>query len=150
MRFLTFFLLASSLQPLTSISAPIPCDAQASQMCRPGTCDSTVAAAPEPDLAPIPEFQPPDPSPQPQRSVLTRTVRYPIAGAPFRVVGKTFRVVGKGAKVVVKTVVFPAKVARQLHLNSLERRAQRGNQLAARRLQNAACRQQNRANRRSW
>jgi len=81
--------------PLSAISAaPVPCEAQASQMrCTPDGCffppQSPNPQPRTPDLAPIPASRgacPLAPTPAPERSVLVRTPRFPLAHASANVV----------------------------------------------------------------
>ncbi len=175
----TYFALvlaAATLQSLysTITAAPVPCDAQASQMqCGPNGCffpsqspapnpQSSLDELPtsfsdfEPELAPVPENQSsaccPQPS-APQRSVLkSRSGRFPVVRGSARMVGKGAKTVGKGMKAVGKGAKAIGSVPVKMHRNSLERRARRGNTCAAARLGAAstrkAARQQSRACRR--
>jgi hypothetical protein len=65
--------------------------------------------------------------------------------ARFPVLGFPFRVGAKAVKVTAKAVTLPARAVRQVQVNSLERRACRGNKMAAARVEGVSSRKAARA-----
>jgi hypothetical protein len=99
-------------------------------------CDpSTGICTPDP-APPVPHVA--VPTAQPQRSILVRRVillpRLREAQPARKLVGASFRVVRYGLKGGAKLIAAPFRAARVAHCNSLARRANRGNQVAAVRL----------------
>lgn len=62
-----------------------------------------------------------------------RDYTFPVAGAPFRAGARVLR----GA---ARLALAPARLANKVRVNSLERRASRGNRMAAARLENTQAR----------